>query len=57
VPIPKGSILHLISSALHTNPRYWAEPNEFKPERFLGNWPKHAFIPFSGGARSCIGRR
>jgi hypothetical protein len=37
--------------------KYWDEPDAFKPERFLGEWPKHAFIPFSAGVRSCIGRR
>ena len=36
--------------------RYWDDPYTFKPERFLGKWDKDAFIPFSGGARSCIGR-
>ncbi len=29
--------------------RYWKEPHKFKPERFLGDWPKDAFIPFSQG--------
>ena len=29
--------------------RYWKEPHKFMPERFLGDWPKDAFIPFSQG--------
>ena len=29
--------------------RYWKEPNKFMPERFLGDWPKDAFLPFSQG--------
>lgn len=37
--------------------RYWQDPLVFNPERFLGNYNKDAFIPFSVGARSCIGRR
>lgn len=36
--------------------RYWEEPSSFKPERFRKDWPKDAFIPFSAGARACIGR-
>ena len=33
--------------------RYWKEPHRFMPERFLGDWPKDAFIPFSQGL-SCL---
>jgi len=36
--------------------RYWEDPFTFKPERFMGEWDKDAFVPFSGGARACIGR-
>lgn len=31
--------------------RYWPEPYMFKPERFMEDWNKDAFLPFSGGAR------
>ena len=37
--------------------RYWDDPHAFKPERFHGDWPRDAFLPFSGGARACLGRR
>ena len=37
--------------------RYWKDPYEFRPQRFMEDWPKDAFLPFSGGARQCIGRR
>ena len=36
--------------------RYWTDPAAFKPARFLGNYPRDAFLPFSGGPRGCIGR-
>nr|BAL05138.1 cytochrome P450 [Phanerodontia chrysosporium] len=57
VPVPCGTSLHLSVVALHYNPRYWDDPYAFKPERFHGDWPREAFIPFSAGARSCLGRR
>ncbi|CAL1699490.1 unnamed protein product [Somion occarium] len=57
VPVPAGTGLSLHVSALHYNPRYWSEPYAFKPARFLEDWPRDAFIPFSGGVRSCLGRR
>jgi len=47
---------------LHMNPLYWGDDAaEFKPERFIDTesyqWPRNAYLPFSGGARSCIGQR
>ena len=29
--------------------RYWSDPECFKPSRFLENWPRDAFLPFSAG--------
>ena len=37
--------------------KYWPDPYEFRPDRFLGDYNKDAFMPFSTGARGCIGRR
>ncbi|KAI0279053.1 cytochrome P450 [Russula aff. rugulosa BPL654] len=56
-PVPSGTLVELHVPGLHYNPRYWKEPHKFMPERFLGDWPKDAFIPFSQGARACLGRR
>ncbi|KAH8075864.1 cytochrome P450 [Cristinia sonorae] len=55
--IPKGSGINIDTVGLHNNPKYWDEPEAFKPSRFMGDWPRDAFLPFSGGVRSCIGRR
>lgn len=56
-PIPSGTEVELHVAGLHHNPRYWKDPHKFMPERFLDDWPKDAFIPFSQGARACLGRR
>jgi len=56
-PVPAGTDIGLHVAGLHYNPRYWKDPHKFTPERFLGDWPKDAFISFSQGARACIGRR
>ena len=29
--------------------RYWDDPLAFKPSRFLKDWPRDAFLPFSAG--------
>src|SRR5204862_4809751 len=42
---------------LHRRPDIWPEPNEFRPERFLGEPPaRYTWNPFGGGGRHCIGR-
>ncbi|KAF2022236.1 cytochrome protein [Aaosphaeria arxii CBS 175.79] len=52
----------ILHSALHRNPRYWKDPSEFKPERFLAGpndplYPvKGAWRPFEHGPRDCIGQ-
>ncbi|KAG9122340.1 hypothetical protein FRC07_001338 [Ceratobasidium sp. 392] len=58
VMVPKGSVVITDFYGLHMNTQYWgATALEFDPTRFLSpNWPKHAFAPFSGGQRACIGR-
>ncbi|XP_013186352.1 cytochrome P450 6B2 [Amyelois transitella] len=46
--------------ALHMDPKYWDEPEEFKPERFLpenAEKTKDVYLPFGIGPRSCIGAR
>lgn len=57
IPAPKGSRVTLHTPGLHYNSRYWKDPYKFRPQRFMEDWPRDAFLPFSGGARSCIGRR
>ncbi|KAF5322602.1 hypothetical protein D9619_001346 [Psilocybe cf. subviscida] len=58
IPVPKGIDITINTPALHYNPRYWKDPHQFKPSRFLdSNWPRDAFLPFSGGARACLGRK
>jgi len=56
-PVPAGTEIEFHVPALHHNPRYWKDPDKFMPERFLGDWPRDAFMPFSQGARGCPGRR
>ncbi|KAJ7917508.1 cytochrome P450 [Mycena leptocephala] len=57
IPCPTGTYINIHTPGLHYNPRYWSDPSSFKPERFLGDWPREAFLPFSAGPRACLGRR
>ncbi len=56
ISVPRNTYLAICTPSLHHNPRYWADPDEFKPARFLGSYNRDAFLPFSGGPRGCIGR-
>jgi cytochrome P450 len=55
--IPANTVVCLHTCGVHYNPKYWKDPYEFRPERFMGDYNKDAFIPFSEGARGCIGRK
>ncbi|KAL9542581.1 hypothetical protein MBANPS3_008546 [Mucor bainieri] len=61
--VPKGTTLGC--NILHTqiNGKYWPQPHEFKPERWLENDQNsdeasdlEAFFSFSVGTRNCIGK-
>ncbi len=45
--------------ALHRDPRWWPDPEAFRPERFSPEArqarPKFAYLPFGAGQRGCIG--
>ncbi|XP_047726075.1 cytochrome P450 4A11-like isoform X2 [Prionailurus viverrinus] len=57
--LPKGFQVSLSIYALHHNPNVWPNPEEFDPSRFAPGSARHshAFLPFSGGARNCIGKQ
>jgi cytochrome P450 len=58
-PIPAGADVLLSPYLLHRHPRYWREPDAFRPERFAPDHeaerPRFAYMPFAAGPRHCIG--
>ena len=51
-----GTILVGCIYLLHQNQDLYAQPQQFKPERFLKQqYSPYEFMPFGGGTRSCIG--
>ena len=53
-----GSLVLVIPWLLHRNPRLWAAPDAFRPERFLGPPPaRYSYVPFSLGPRVCTGQQ
>lgn len=56
--IKKDTLIGVSFYELHRNPKYWNNPDEFIPERFLGEQRKESmqyFYPFGAGPRMCIG--
>jgi cytochrome P450 len=53
---PAGTVLMPCIYLLHRNPDIYYKPDEFIPERFIGQQPPaYAYIPFGGGVRRCLG--
>ena len=55
--MPAGTLLITSIVLAHRNPAVFADPERFRPERFLddGKRPPYSFIPFGGGVRRCLG--
>lgn len=57
--IPKDIMTLISVYHLHRNPKYWKQPNNFVPERFLDKAHplanSDAYFPFGAGPRMCIG--
>ncbi|XP_065574487.1 methyl farnesoate epoxidase-like [Artemia franciscana] len=58
--IPKDTFVHISVWAAHMDKTYWVDPENFRPERHIGEdgkLKKHGFnlMPFGFGKRSCAG--
>jgi cytochrome P450 len=58
-PVPAGTNVILPTYVIHRHPRYWREPDAFRPERFEqggeGQSASFAYLPFGAGPRRCLG--
>ncbi|GLV43368.1 Cytochrome P450 12a5 [Carabus blaptoides fortunei] len=62
--IPKGTDIMLEQIPLAWNEKYFTDPKQFKPERWMRSTESNGlkpnawvFLPFGFGPRSCVGRR
>ncbi len=57
--IPKGQNIILSQYVTQRSPKYFDDPDAFKPERWVDGYekslPDYAYFPFSAGPRVCIG--
>jgi cytochrome P450 len=60
-PIARGSWIYIFPYVTQRDPRFFKDPETFDPERFspvrADEIPQHAYIPFGGGPRVCIGEK
>ncbi len=69
--VPVGTMCLISPALLHRDPRAWAEPEQFQPDRWLRRvsgqadrfdpkspgQPRGAYLPFGAGPRMCIGEQ
>ena len=57
--VPPRSILVMSPYIIQRDPRFYADPDRFDPDRwtpeFRAGLPRFAYFPFGGGPRQCIG--
>lgn len=59
--VKQGTQMLMPQSVLHYDPRYFEQPHEFRPERWLDpsfekGLPRGVYFPFGGGPRVCAGQ-
>jgi cytochrome P450 len=58
--LPAGSVVLISPWVVHHDPRWYADPEEFRPERWdkegSARIPTFAYLPFGAGPRVCIGQ-
>jgi cytochrome P450 len=60
IKIPKGAHVLVSQYVTHRNPRFFPEPENWQPDRWLDSnfeksLPRGAYFPFGGGSRKCLG--
>ncbi len=58
--VPQGTLVAISQWVTHRDPRFFADPERFIPERWADGLeqrlPRFAYFPFGGGPRLCIGQ-
>ena len=61
IPLDKGTLIEVPTSAVHYCPEYYSDPYTFDPDRFMPEnrhlIAPYTYLPFGVGPRNCIGVR
>lgn len=62
--IPEGTNITIGIYIMQRDPKYFPDPDSFRPERFLNEYIEggeklnpYVYVPFSAGPRNCIGQK
>jgi cytochrome P450 len=54
--LPEGIRVWIPAGLIHHDPTSYSEPDQFRPDRFMGTTPSRgAWVPFGGGPHRCVG--
>ena len=59
VKIFKGDVVRIPVYAIHHSEKFYPNPEQFQPERFLDEptFHKYTYLPFGSGPRNCVAKR
>lgn len=56
--VAPGEVVLVVPYLMHRDARFFTDPEQYRPGRFLEGTPaRWTFLPFGGGRRQCIGER
>lgn len=59
IRLKRGNQVHIAVHVMHRDSRWWRNPEQFDPSRFMARdpeRPRYAFVPFGAGRRNCVGK-
>ena len=58
INVQQGDIIYMPIYSIHRDPVQFPEPEQFKPERFIGRptFHNYAYLPFGSGPRNCVAK-
>lgn len=53
----QGMVVRIMSGVMYRQEDHFGHAHQFRPDRFLDDYTKHAWLPFGHGPRKCVAER